>query len=587
MSENSHNLSLPFIQPSQAQKHVTHNEALRLLDAVVQLTLQSLSQQTPPSLATDGQVYALPAGANGAWAGQAGQLAMRQDGAWVFVAPQPGWRAWVADQAALHVFHDGSWQPATTEQQLQNLPHIGVGTTAEGANSLAVAGQASLFSHAGGGHQLKLNKASSADTASVLFQTDWAGRAEFGCVGNDDFTLKTSVDGQAFTTAMVVDGASGQVRFPQGVQGLARPEFGGTDLATTTYVKALADNLIVNGNGAMGTSYNMPAPFGFDPGMSPGGWGSFVYTGYFTESMELQENTSLDPTQCYILSCDLRQEGVAQDTSMFANGDRHMQMLGLNFFDCDGHAILATHHARFKQSGLDSLTSLAAPLAPGDTVVQLTDASGWNESSTNPSNRGIIIFGYRNAAGALYRHYSRIVELDIFDLGQIDKTTGTLTLNKPLPASMANPDDPSGIWPVGTPLANTQTGNSMKFSFFPITYLPQSNRWYRYENYICGVDQSGTNAARNFPPGTASVVPIILPNYSNRAGGIAGHPDTGPSQRLWVANLGIQRHPYAPQRRIDSGPQAGAIEFKVIRPDFDATSIVPQAPDLHITPLED
>jgi len=66
MSEISHNLSLPFIQPSQAQKHVTHNEALRLLDAVVQLTLQSLSQQTPPSLAIDGQVYALPAGANGA-----------------------------------------------------------------------------------------------------------------------------------------------------------------------------------------------------------------------------------------------------------------------------------------------------------------------------------------------------------------------------------------------------------------------------------------------------------------------------------------------------------------------------------------
>ena len=55
MSEISHNLSLPFIQPSQAQKHVTHNEALRLLDAVVQLTLQSLSQQTPPSLAIDGQ----------------------------------------------------------------------------------------------------------------------------------------------------------------------------------------------------------------------------------------------------------------------------------------------------------------------------------------------------------------------------------------------------------------------------------------------------------------------------------------------------------------------------------------------------
>jgi hypothetical protein len=242
---------------------------------------------------------------------------------------------------------------------------------------------------------------------------------------------------------------------------------------------------------------------------------------------------------------------------------------------------------RFKQAGFDSLTTLAAPLAPGDTVVQLMDASGWNDSSTNPSNRGIIIFGYRNAAGTRYSHYSRIFEQDLFDLGQIDKTTGTLTLNKPLPASMANPYDPSGIWPIGTALANTQAGNPMKFSFFPTSYLPQSDRWYRFENYICGVDQSGTNAARNFPPGTASVVPFILPNYSNRAGGISGHPDTGPNQRLWLANLSIQRQPYVPQRRADSGPQTGAVEFKIIRPDFDATSVVPQAPDLHITALED
>jgi hypothetical protein len=37
MPDTSHALSLPLIQPSQAQKHVTHNEALRILDAVVQL----------------------------------------------------------------------------------------------------------------------------------------------------------------------------------------------------------------------------------------------------------------------------------------------------------------------------------------------------------------------------------------------------------------------------------------------------------------------------------------------------------------------------------------------------------------------
>ena len=35
MTDTSSNLKLPFILPSQAQKHVTHNEALQILDALV------------------------------------------------------------------------------------------------------------------------------------------------------------------------------------------------------------------------------------------------------------------------------------------------------------------------------------------------------------------------------------------------------------------------------------------------------------------------------------------------------------------------------------------------------------------------
>ena len=41
MPATSPRLALPFIQPSQAQKHVTHNEALQLLDAVVQLRIRA------------------------------------------------------------------------------------------------------------------------------------------------------------------------------------------------------------------------------------------------------------------------------------------------------------------------------------------------------------------------------------------------------------------------------------------------------------------------------------------------------------------------------------------------------------------
>lgn len=39
MPDKTPNLALPFILPAQAQKHVTHNEALQRLDALVQLVV--------------------------------------------------------------------------------------------------------------------------------------------------------------------------------------------------------------------------------------------------------------------------------------------------------------------------------------------------------------------------------------------------------------------------------------------------------------------------------------------------------------------------------------------------------------------
>ena len=53
MSETTPNLNLPFIMPAQAQKHVTHNEAIELLDAIVQLTLEN-SGNNPASGAFGG-----------------------------------------------------------------------------------------------------------------------------------------------------------------------------------------------------------------------------------------------------------------------------------------------------------------------------------------------------------------------------------------------------------------------------------------------------------------------------------------------------------------------------------------------------
>ena len=122
-------------------------------------------------------------------------------------------------EAALRVYTGNGWQDVAPETVLQNLSGVGVNTTSDAINKLAVAADATLLSHDGAGHQLKLNKAGAGDTASLLYQTNWSGRAEMGLAGTDDFSIKTSPDGSTFNDAIVVDKDDGKVSFPSGTNG--------------------------------------------------------------------------------------------------------------------------------------------------------------------------------------------------------------------------------------------------------------------------------------------------------------------------------------------------------------------------------
>lgn len=114
MSDQSTNLSLPFVAPAQAQKHVTVNEALLRLDALTQARVVSRTLGVQPHSPNDGALYVLPAGKTGAaWAAMAdGALAYWRDGAWEEIAPRPGWRVEVLDERLALVFYDGVWRPA-------------------------------------------------------------------------------------------------------------------------------------------------------------------------------------------------------------------------------------------------------------------------------------------------------------------------------------------------------------------------------------------------------------------------------------------------------------------------------------------
>jgi hypothetical protein len=93
---NTAKLGLPLVAPAQAQKHVTVNESLTRLDALVQLSLASVASTVPPASPAEGDVHGVGAGATGAWTGQDGQLAVFANGGWVFLTPQAGWQGWSA-----------------------------------------------------------------------------------------------------------------------------------------------------------------------------------------------------------------------------------------------------------------------------------------------------------------------------------------------------------------------------------------------------------------------------------------------------------------------------------------------------------
>ncbi|WP_332686904.1 DUF2793 domain-containing protein [Devosia sp.] len=200
-------LTLPFIMPSQAQKHITHNEAIEALDALVQPAVESRIVGTPPVAPLAGDAYLVPSGASGTWAGHTDEIAAWQSGAWLFHDPAPGWQVYVKAEQTLYVFDSGAWMPLASLGSA--LPRLGVNTSADSTNRLAVAAAATLLTHAGNGHQLKLNKAAPGDTASLLYQTNWSGRAEMGLAGDDHWRLKVSPDGAAWINALAVDASTG------------------------------------------------------------------------------------------------------------------------------------------------------------------------------------------------------------------------------------------------------------------------------------------------------------------------------------------------------------------------------------------
>lgn len=207
----STNLTLPYLLPNQAEKHVTMNDSLRALDAIVQLSVISSELTEPPEAPGEGDRY-VPADASlSDWLGHDSKIASYQDGAWQFYAPQTGWLAWDETASKLIVFDGGGWMDAASSTGLGSPDQLGINASADAVNRFSLSSAASLFNHEGAGHQIKVNKAAESDTASLLFQSNWAGHAEIGLAGSKDFQIKMSSDGAQFSSAVCVRSDTGHV----------------------------------------------------------------------------------------------------------------------------------------------------------------------------------------------------------------------------------------------------------------------------------------------------------------------------------------------------------------------------------------
>lgn len=114
MNETSARLGLPLMAAGQAQKEVTHNEALLLIDSLIAPVSEAVPQNVPPISPVAGQCWLVGATPTGAWAGQAHRLAGWSASGWRFADMPIGSRVRIASNGQGWLRIPTGWQPPAT-----------------------------------------------------------------------------------------------------------------------------------------------------------------------------------------------------------------------------------------------------------------------------------------------------------------------------------------------------------------------------------------------------------------------------------------------------------------------------------------
>ncbi len=108
---------------------------------------------------------------------------------------------------------NGKW--TVVDQASSGLAAVGIGTAADPNNPLSVYGASALFN--GANFNFTINKSAAANTASIIFEDNYSGRAQVGLAGDDNFHFKVSANGASWLDAVDINAATGQVSFNYGI----------------------------------------------------------------------------------------------------------------------------------------------------------------------------------------------------------------------------------------------------------------------------------------------------------------------------------------------------------------------------------
>ncbi len=115
MNTQTPRLGLPQLVTAQAQKELTHNEALARIDALLHASIEGVIT-APPSLAASdaGKSWLIGIDPTGVFVGKAHWLAYWTGGSWRFVEPRDGMQVWHVTDRESYRFRDGVWRAPVT-----------------------------------------------------------------------------------------------------------------------------------------------------------------------------------------------------------------------------------------------------------------------------------------------------------------------------------------------------------------------------------------------------------------------------------------------------------------------------------------